>query len=114
MPSCHEAGDGAVVPVTCTRVGPAVVCRPSDRFLRRRIIRCPFEERQQEMVIRFEEWYGPTVYCCGCGDSWSDGELMPRPFYRGWRHDQARRHRRLWDRATYGPAIMPDEFRVGA
>lgn len=85
---------------------------PDDRFLRRRIAWCPFEQRNQEMVVRFEEWYAPTVYCCGCGDTFGEDGRDPRPWRRNWRRDAVRRYRKLWDRATYGPPPGLDDFRA--
>ena len=79
-----------------------VVCRPDNRFLRRRYQRCPMCECTTEMVVRYELWHAPTVWCCRCGDSWSGGELHERPFRRGWRDEAVRRARQLWDLATYG------------
>lgn len=49
------------------------------------VIDCPTCERPRRMSAQFQEWYGWTVYCAGCGDSWQDGEMMDRPFARGWR-----------------------------
>jgi hypothetical protein len=95
-----------------------IVCGPDNRFLRRRYQRCPIDQCISEQVVRYELWHGPTVWCCKCGDSWGDGELLERPFLRGWRKDAVRDARRLWDRATYGPAptlheldpeMFPDE-----
>jgi len=34
---------------------------------------------------RYFEWYGPSVTCLGCGESYQDGERCERPFARGWR-----------------------------
>jgi hypothetical protein len=100
--------------MTCLTAPGIAICRPSDRFLRCRILRCPSEERRQEMVVRYEEWYGPTVYCCGCGDAWEAGERLPRPFYRYWRRDAVLTHRKLWESATYGPEPVLADFRAVA
>lgn len=90
--------------MTCTSPAPGViVCFASDRFLRKAIRRCPVCECMTEMVERHEAWYGTSTYCCKCGDRWSDGELGPRPFRRGWRREAVQRHREMWDRATFGP-----------
>lgn len=80
-----------------------IVCGPDNRFLRRRYWRCTFCECITEQVVRFEVWYDATVWCCRCGDSWAGGELHARPWRQNWRRDAARKARRLWDRATYGP-----------
>ena len=46
---------------------------------------CPTCERPRRMLGQFQEWYGTTWTCAGCGDSWQDGERMERPFCPGWR-----------------------------
>lgn len=51
-------------------------------------------------------WYGPTITCCGCGDSWSDGEMLERPFRRGWRKESIGRAVRDWYEAQ-----TPAEYR---
>ncbi len=35
-----------------------------DRFMRRRVYDCPTCGPDAEMVVRYEEWYGPTTMCC--------------------------------------------------
>lgn len=91
--------------MTCRQAVPGViVCGPDDSFLRKRYLRCPMCECRTETVVRYELWYGSTVHCLRCGDSWCDGELHPRPFSPGWRRKSIARGRRLWDRATHGPA----------
>jgi hypothetical protein len=79
-------------------------------FYRRRIEYCPFEQRRQEMVVGFAEWYDPTVFCCGCGDCWTAGERHERPLSRYWRRDAVRTIRQLWDVATYGPSPTLADF----
>ncbi|MFD5221430.1 hypothetical protein ACFWMH_27695 [Streptomyces tendae] len=44
-------------------------------------------------------YYGPNITCCGCGDSWSCGELLPRPFRRGWRTAEIAKAKRAWTEA---------------
>lgn len=91
--------------MTCINAAPGVmVCMANNNFLRKRIVRCPICQCKTEMVARYEAWYGTTLYCCKCGDSWCDGELYPRPFARGWRRAAVKKHRKLWDQATHaGP-----------
>jgi hypothetical protein len=36
------------------------------------------------MVVTVFVWYGPTISCCACGETWNDGYRY-RPFERGWR-----------------------------
>lgn len=98
--------------MTCVSYGNViVVCRPDGRFLRRHYLRCPTDECITEQVVRYEEWYAPTIWCCRCGDSWDAEEgLRPRPFRRNWRRDAVRKARALWDRATYGPPPTLADF----
>lgn len=86
------------------------ICRPDNRFLRKEIRYCPMDMCRTEMAVRYEPYYGITMYCCRCGDAWTDGELHERPFQRGWRDRAVRDHRRLWDQATHGPAPTAAEL----
>ena len=55
---------------------------------------CPVCDRPRRMLGWHVEWYGTTWTCAGCGDKWSDGERLERPFSPGWRRqniEQARR-----------------------
>lgn len=54
------------------------------------VVDCPTCERPRRMLWQFQEWYGGTLTCAGCGDRWSDGEMHPRPFAPGWRQDNIR------------------------
>ena len=57
------------------------------------VTHCPTCDRLRRMSAQFQEWYGWTLTCSGCGDMWSDGEMHPRPFAAGWRR-QGREHAR--------------------
>lgn len=96
--------------MTCLQYGGAIVCGPDNRYLRRRIIRCPYCECMREMVVRYEGYYDATVMCTGCGDSWCDGERYPRPFSRNWRKSSVARYRALYAIATHGPAPSFEEM----
>lgn len=87
--------------MACVHLAGVVVCRPGG-VLRRSYSRCPTCERITEQVTRYEVWYDPQTWCTRCGDSWAGGELVARPFARGWRRDAVRWARALWDAATYG------------
>ena len=89
-----------------------IICRPSGH-LRKRYLRCSTCECITEMVARYEYFHGATYYCCRCGDTWWDGELGHRPFARNWRQRAVRRHREMWDRATFGPAPDWDQWYDG-
>jgi len=49
------------------------------------LLPCPTCERARRMHVVHYEWHGALVTCCGCGERWSDGEMIERPFARGWR-----------------------------
>lgn len=56
----------------------------------RELFTCPVckVENARIVINHFgNPYYGPKVTCAECGDSWSDGELMERPFRRGWRKE---------------------------
>jgi len=57
------------------------------------VIDCPTCERQRRASAQFQEWYGWTTTCAGCGDQWMDGEMGERPFARGWRRQNIERAR---------------------
>ena len=77
------------------------VCSP--RTVTFRSVRhCPTCRTRRRMVGVAAVWYGATWTCCTCGDSWGDGERLPRPFARGWRTRAADIARRRWAAA---PAV---------
>lgn len=92
----------------CQVLPGVTICRTSTIALRRMIERCPTCECKTEMVTSFPNnpFYGPTTGCTKCGESWSEEGMRPRPFYRGWRAEYARKFREQWAVATYGP--LPD------
>ncbi|WP_329308384.1 hypothetical protein [Streptomyces microflavus] len=75
-----------------------VICRPS-AFPIRRITSCPTCKQRRRMAGRDALWYGPTLTCCTCGDSWTCGEMHDRPFRRAWRTEAAAKARRTWTEA---------------
>lgn len=72
-----------------------IVCR-ARRFLIRKVMHCPICKAKRRMLVEDEAWYGPTVTCCHCGDSWQDGELSFRPARRGWRKEAAAKAAAKW------------------
>lgn len=76
-----------------------IVCRPPS-FPIRRILDCPTENRRRRMAGRDHgPYYGPMLTCLGCGDSWSCGERLERPFRRAWRKDEIAKAKQAWDEA---------------
>lgn len=57
---------------------------------------CPVCQREAHLVGATQDWYDTTWTCCRCGDSWAGGELLPRPFVRGWRQEAIRGACRRW------------------
>lgn len=75
-----------------------IICRPSG-FPIRRMLHCPTCKQRRRFAGRDYTWYGPTITCCGCGDSWSNGERHDRPRRRGWRAVEIAAAKELWDEA---------------
>lgn len=68
---------------------------------RRRYLHCPVCERRRRFVQHYGGlWYPDTVTCLGCGDAWSGGELLARPFRPRWRPDSIRAARKHWTQAV--------------
>lgn len=63
------------------------------------MLHCPICKAKRRMVVRDAVWYGPTITCCGCGDSWTNGELHPRPFKRDWRNEEINKAKAAWNAA---------------
>lgn len=77
-----------------------VLCCP-DIFPLRRIRHCPTCRRRRRFAGYDQAWYGPSLTCCACGDSWAcGGERLERPFKPRWRVDAATRARVTWDEAA--------------
>lgn len=72
----------------------------------RRVGTCPCCKDRRRIVGFFQEWYGTTWTCCGCGDSWADGEILPRPFCRGWRGQAIAKAKVRWREASPTPVAM--------
>jgi hypothetical protein len=76
----------------------SAVCAPPT-FPLRRITRCPNCKQRRRFSGYDALWYGPTWTCCACGDSWGDGERLPRSNRHGWRVEAAAKAKRVWDEA---------------
>ena len=69
----------------CLSNGTLTVCTPTWEEVRQPVIRCFNCKQPRRCLATFQEWYGWTITCLTCGDRWQDGEILPRPFARGWR-----------------------------
>ncbi|WP_405019580.1 hypothetical protein OHV05_24590 [Kitasatospora sp. NBC_00070] len=76
----------------------AIICSPAE-YLLRRVANCPTCQRRRRFSGRYAVWYGATWSCCGCGDTWTDGERHRRPFRRGWRPKAISQAKSTWDQA---------------
>lgn len=81
--------------------GDVIVCSPAT-YLLRLTLDCPTCVGKTDHVGADALWYGLTVTCCSCGDSWTEGELHPRPFQRGWRKAAVDAALRRWNAAVGG------------
>lgn len=79
---CHVIRDGN---------GIGFICRPTIEEQKVKIQRCPTCKKRRKFYAYFQEWYGWTMTCLGCGEMWADGEMLGRPFMPGWRKDNIRR-----------------------
>lgn len=75
-----------------------IICR-APGFPIRRILRCPTCKQRRRFAGHDYVWYGPTFTCCGCGDSWTDGERHDRPRRRGWRAVEIAAAKETWEEA---------------
>ncbi len=73
-------------------------CRPATLPVRR-VQHCPTCGSVQDMAGILQLWYGVTVTCLGCGDTWTDGHMCERPFRRAWRDKSKTAAQKAWDAA---------------
>lgn len=84
------------------------ICGFGQTLVRRRIARCPTERTRRRMTQTFSGPYYPDIFtCCGCGDSWSGDERLPRPFAPRWRKQATARARSDWT-----DALSAHDFRT--
>lgn len=87
------------------RSGEVHICggyRNADAFGKRRV-RCSTCEKRTTFFWWSEPWYGPTWTCLACGDRWSDGERLERPFKPRWRQESIASARRMYARLRGSP-----------
>ena len=89
--------------MTCTQAGGAIVCRSP---YVRTVAWCVTCKWPRPMAGTFGIWYGSSLTCLGCGDSY-DSETSgsrhevrsPRPFARGWQERRIQAARKMWRNA---------------
>jgi hypothetical protein len=57
---------------------------------------CPTCGKRRFFVFKHTPWYGADACCLKCGDRWSEGERLARPFCRGWRKDSIKRAKKMY------------------
>jgi hypothetical protein len=77
-----------------------IICDGGPSVWFRKVIYCPTCMQRRRFVCRFQAWYGVDKTCLSCGDRWSDGELRPRPWRRGWRKESIAYARERWATAS--------------
>lgn len=74
--------------------------------------KCPTCGATRTFLVIFYEWYGARMTCLACGDCWSDGEMLDRPFCRGWRDERVVLAKEKWARwcaERKSPCAIPPE-----
>lgn len=72
------------------------ICGGSSSWARR-VLHCPVCQSRRRFVVQVGTGYWSPILCClGCGDSFSDGYRMQRPFRRGWRPESIKQARTAW------------------
>lgn len=82
---------------------------------RRRLTGCPVCGITTAPVVRYipgSPYYADHFTCTCCGDSWSDGQLMERPFVRAWRQEAIRQATADWEDACECPVKRDDDVYV--
>lgn len=68
---------------------------------------CPICGYSVGLLGYYAAWYSTMWTCLACGDQFGDGEIMERPFMRGWRLknvQSAQRGYEAWVAAGSPPA----------
>jgi hypothetical protein len=87
---------------TVADVPVPILCRPATIHIRT-VRNCPTCKQRRRMAGFDQLWYGPTLTCLGCGDSWSCEGRLERPFRPRWRRDVIESAQRLWaDAVAFG------------
>jgi len=85
------------------------ICRPDIMTISRGRRYCSTCKVNRNFCDWFQDWYGWTITCLACGDSWQDGERMERPFMRGWRKESIEHAKKMLDNRTEDQ--HPSKFR---
>lgn len=90
-----------------------IVCTTPTVATRRHISACPGrcggQRRRVVSAWPASPYYGPVFTCCACGDQWSDGELLARPFAPGWRDRNTTKALAVWVASQAGPILRDND-----
>lgn len=76
------------------------ICQPPTINVRH-VGTCPTcKQRRRFAGFDTPPWYGITLTCCACGDTWTNGERLDRPLMRGWRVKSAANAKAMWTSAV--------------
>ena len=56
-------------------MGRIFVCYNQYSITKLPVIHCPTCNKRRRFLAQYQEGYGPTITCLGCGDTRSDGRL---------------------------------------
>jgi len=59
---------------------------------------CPTCGKRRYMTCFSYEWYDTDFTCLKCGERWSGGERLDRPFCPGWRKKSVENAKKQWRR----------------
>lgn len=91
------------------------ICFPVLTAVKKARHHCPNCKKRRTFVMWFEDWYGWTAVCLGCGDRWQDGEMCPRPYFCGpWRQEAIRHAKEQWKVLSGTIPAMPPRPNVVA
>lgn len=69
---------------------------PQPSRMKRERRKCPVCEKRALILYEFTDWYGWYGTCLACGDTWANGELLPRPFKPRWRRERIEDAKKRW------------------
>lgn len=81
-------------------ISGVIICRSP---YGRAVAFCVTCDRKRPMAGTFGMYYGSSLICLGCGDSYDSeeggGRRSPRPFRRNWKAERLASARRMWRNA---------------
>ena len=81
-------------------------------YVNKRVEQCPCGKGEKDFLVWRLGGFagGGRDVCLGCGDQWhfDDGEMVERPFARGWRAESIRRAESMYE--EYGEFDIVQEY----